>query len=177
MVHDASPSATKNPKNRSLRFARERIREPFVARSMGRMFTRISALVGTCVLACCSSPGAMSDDTEHVAGELAPTYSQLYEDYFALGTPGHCATAGCHADPGHTVWACGATKAECYAGMTRVGLIDPIDPTRSPIASPTLSPLVWINPSGGNMPFDTPAENAAARQAIAAWVAAGARDD
>jgi len=141
------------------------------------MFTRVGALLGTCVLACCSSSGAMSDGPESVAGGPAPTYSQLYDDYFALGTPGHCATAGCHADPGHTVWACGATKAECYAGMTKVGLIDPTDPTHSPIASPTLSPLVWINPLGGNMPFDSPAENASARKAITAWVAAGAQND
>jgi hypothetical protein len=81
------------------------------------------------------------------------------------------------SDPRHTVWACGANKEECYLGMTVVGLIDPSDPTHSPIASPTLSPLVWINPSGGNMPFDAQVENASAREAIAAWVAAGARDD
>lgn len=119
----------------------------------------------------------MPDGSDVVDGDPAPTYSQLYDDYFALGTPGHCATAGCHADPGHTVWACGATKRECYVGMTTVGLIDPSDPAHSPIASPTLSPLVWINPGGGNMPFDAPVENAAAGQAIRAWVAAGARDD
>lgn len=69
------------------------------------------------------------------------------------------------------------TKGECYAGMTMVGLIDPSDPAHSPIASPTLSPLVWINPLGGNMPFDSPAENASARKDIAAWVAAGAQND
>lgn len=144
---------------------------------MGQWFTRISALLGACALACSSSPSATEDGSDSAARDPAPTYSQLYDGYFALGTPGHCATAGCHADPGHTVWACGATKEECYVGMTLVGLIDPAAPAHSRIASPTLSPLVWFNPLGGNMPFDAPVENPSAREAIAAWVAAGARDD
>jgi len=47
----------------------------------------------------------------------APTYTELYNKYFAVGKPGHCATEGCHGDPGHNVWLCGTNKDMCYAGM------------------------------------------------------------
>ncbi|MES1179279.1 MAG: hypothetical protein ABUL62_33495 [Myxococcales bacterium] len=135
--------------------------------------TRSSLLLGAFALACGSSPDKPADPP----GSPAPTYSELYASYFAAGTPGHCATAGCHADPGHTVWLCGSTKGDCYAGMVTVALIDPADPTHSSIADAHRSPLVWFNPSGGNMPFDAQVANNAGRDAIAAWVAAGAQDD
>jgi len=107
----------------------------------------------------------------------APTYGELFATYFALGTPGHCATSGCHADPGHNVWLCGTTKESCYAGMLDVGLINEADPTHSLIADPARSPLTWINPAGGIMPLDAQGENDSGRDAIQAWVAAGARND
>src|SRR4051794_40362265 len=78
----------------------------------------------------------------------APTYSQLFTSYFAPNTPGHCATAHCHADPGHNEWLCGKTADSCYAGMVTVGLIDPARPAASMIGDPRLSPLSWINPTG-----------------------------
>jgi len=136
--------------------------------------TRASLLLSALALAC----GSTSDKAPGTTpGQPAPTYSELYASYFAPGTPGHCATAGCHADPGHTVWLCGETKGDCYAGMATVGLIDTSDPTHSSIADAHRSPLAWFNPTGGNMPFDAQAPNDEARDAIAAWVAAGARDD
>jgi hypothetical protein len=107
----------------------------------------------------------------------ALTYRQLFAQYFAPGTPGHCATAGCHADPGHNVWLCGTSKDTCYPGMVSAGLIDPTHPQRSMIADPTLSPLTWIDPAGGNMPFDAPGPNPAGADAIRAWVAAGAQNN
>ncbi len=107
----------------------------------------------------------------------APKYSELFETYFAPGTPGHCATAGCHADPGHTVWRCGSTASDCYAGMVDVGLIDTASPANSWLIDPH-SPLVWFNMAGGNMPFDAQNDaNDAGRDAIKAWVAGGALDD
>lgn len=106
----------------------------------------------------------------------APTYGELFATYFAPGTAGHCATGGCHADPGHNVWLCGTTKDSCYAGMLDVGLISASDPTHSLIADPARSPLTWINPAGGVMPLDAQGENDAGRDAIIAWVAAGARN-
>ena len=99
----------------------------------------------------------------------APTYAQLYAQYFAPSTPGHCATARCHADPDHTTWLCGGSAATCYHGMVEVGLIDPANPKASMIAS-TSSPLSWIN-STGNMPFDATGSFPAGRDAILAWVA------
>lgn len=104
-----------------------------------------------------------------------PTYSELYERYFAAGTPGHCATAGCHADPLHLQWLCGTTKDMCYAGMTspESGLINTAVPRLSLIANPSLSPLSWINPNGP-MPNDKPGPFPEGRDAILAWIAAGA---
>jgi hypothetical protein len=102
----------------------------------------------------------------------APTYAELFDTYFDMGKPGHCATAGCHADPGHNVWLC-TDKDTCYQGMIEVGLINPADPEKSQIADPRRSPLTWINTAGGNMPLDAQGENASARAAILAWAAAG----
>ncbi len=144
---------------------------------MSRSLTRVSLLLGVFALACGSSTDAAPDPIDPVEAGPAPTYSELYSTYFALGTPGHCATAGCHADPSHTVWLCGTTKSDCYAGMITVGLINTTNPTHSAIADPGLSELVWINPAGGNMPFDAQVENPAGRDAIKAWVAAGAQDN
>jgi hypothetical protein len=110
------------------------------------------------------------------AAGTAPTYTQLFSSYFAPGTPGHCATAGCHADPGHNTWLCGTTKDSCYRGMVQIGLIDPHDPTRSMIASSRQSPLAWVSPSG-NMPFDAASPFPAGRDAIVAWVAACAQNN
>ncbi|HYQ40669.1 MAG TPA: hypothetical protein VER11_01835 [Polyangiaceae bacterium] len=129
-------------------------------------------------LACGSSLDSTDSDTEPPVAQIdAPKYSELFAAYFAAGTPGHCATVGCHADPGHTVWRCGPTKDDCYAGMTEVGLIDPASPTRSAIVDPHRSPLTWLNPAGGNMPLDAPGADAAAAEALRAWVAAGAQND
>lgn len=138
---------------------------------MSQSLTRAGLLLGAFALGCGSSPDPVPDS------QPAPTYSELYESYFAPGTPGHCATAGCHADPGHTEWLCGSSKGDCYTGMVNVQLINPDDPKNSWIVSAN-SPLVWFNPAGGNMPFDAQdLDNAAGRAAIAAWIAAGAKDD
>lgn len=103
----------------------------------------------------------------------APTYHELYTMYFAPGTAGHCATAGCHADPGHNVWTCNDEES-CYQGMIDVRSLDPDRPEESDIVDPKRSPLTWFNPQGGNMPFDAQGPNDEARDAIEAWIAAGA---
>jgi hypothetical protein len=126
-----------------------------------------------------SPPDATDLASSPLANDAGPalTYTQLFAQFFAPGTPGHCATAGCHADPDHNVWLCGTTKDSCYPGMVGVGLIDVAHPEHSMIADPTLSPLTWIDPAGGNMPFDAPGQNAAGRAAILNWVAAGAQNN
>jgi hypothetical protein len=118
---------------------------------------------------CASLPPS---DNEAVDATV-PSYDTLFATYFDKGTPGHCATAGCHADPHHNVWLC-EDKDSCYQGMLDVGLIDADDPTHSQIADDKHSPLSWVNPSGGNMPLDAQGENPAGRAAIKAWIAAGA---
>ena len=107
-----------------------------------------------------------------------PTYSELYTRYFAPGTPGHCAMAGCHGDPGHMIWLCGTTKDTCYAGMTspEARLINLATPTASLIRDPVNSPLSWFNRNGA-MPYDRPGPFPEGRDAILAWIAAGARND
>lgn len=120
-----------------------------------------------------NAAGAAAPIHEVDAGTDLPTYDELFETYFAPGKPGHCATAGCHNDPGHNVWLC-SNADTCYEGMVDVGLIDPGDPKHSEIADPARSPLTWFNPKGGNMPLDAQGENAEGRAAIEAWLAAGA---
>jgi hypothetical protein len=128
-------------------------------------------VIGALLAAACAA-----DDRPITKSDPAPTYAELFETYFAPDTPGHCATAGCHADPGHNVWLC-ADADTCYRGMRDVGLIDASDPARSEIANPAHSPLTWVNRAGGNMPLDAPGDNGAARAAIEAWVSAGAPND
>ena len=149
-----------------------------------KRFVALVVLIGCG--ACGAAPGSPADPASSAnpaltdlppahcttkAADSAPTYSELFERYFAKGTPGHCATAGCHANPGFNEWLCGDTKDSCYAGMVQIGLIDPMDPAASMIASRAQSPLSWINPTG-NMPFDATGPFPAGRDAILAWVAA-----
>ena len=88
-------------------------------------------LVGVFAFACGSSPDAKPEAVAPLDAGPSPHYSDLFDAYFAPGTPGHCATAGCHADPGHTVWRCGPSKDDCYDGMLTVGLIEPAQPSHS----------------------------------------------
>ena len=142
-----------------------------------------AGLLALTLLACSSSSsdGATSPPATNDAGQPdagpAPTYTELFNRFFAPGTPGHCATMGCHADPGHDEWLCGTTKDACYTGMVQEGLIDKTHPEKSPIADPMRSPLTWVNSAGGDMPLDAKGDNAAARDAITAWVAAGAQNN
>lgn len=107
-----------------------------------------------------------------------PTYSELYARYFAPGTAGHCANDGCHNGPHYILWVCGDDKDTCYAGMAseNAGLINTVAPKLSLIANPANSPLSWINPNG-EMPFDSRGPFPEGRDAILAWIAAGAPND
>ena len=130
----------------------------------------LAALVA---VAACGSDSGMTPD----AGP-APTYTELYTKYFAVGTPGHCANAMCHADASNG-WACGADKNTCYNGMATIPgfpVIDTANPKASLIASPTGSPLRWVNPTGP-MPQDALMPFPEGRDAIKAWVAAGAQNN
>jgi hypothetical protein len=124
--------------------------------------------------ACSSAAPAPANEAD--ATTAPPTYRDLFTMYFAPGTPGHCATAGCHADPGHNVWTCNDEES-CYQGMIEVRLIDPDNPEQSDLIDEHRSPLTWINPNGGNMPLDAQGANELGRAAIEAWIAAGAPRD
>lgn len=145
---------------------------------MSRLASFASLLFAAVTFGCGSAADRTTPDSgAPVDAGPAPTYSDLFNRYFAPGTLGHCATAGCHGDPGHTVWRCGPTKDDCYEGMVTVGLIDSAQPSHSALADVHRSPLVWLNPEGGNMPLDAQAADEGAREAIVAWVLAGARND
>jgi len=130
--------------------------------------------IAAAIVAGCGSSSSPAPD----AGP-PPTFTELYARYFAPGTPGHCAKSGCHGDPDHNIWLCGTTKETCYAGMVSQGLITLANPTASPLGDPKSSPISWINPNGP-MPFDQsspPAPFPEGRDAIRAWVAAGAQNN
>ena len=132
-----------------------------------------SVVLGLAVIGCGSSANEMTADAPPCVPPTdgsAPTYTELYTNYFADGMPGHCAKSGCHLTDVHG-WACGTTKDSCYQGMVGVGLVDPSNPTASVLANAKSSPLNWINPDGP-MPQDAPKPFPAGRDAILAWVAA-----
>jgi len=117
---------------------------------------------------------AGSSDAANDASGPPPTWTQLYAQYFGPGTPGHCSgTGGCHTNV-RGGFKCGTNKDECYSGLVTAGLIDPMSPAQSILASPTDSPLAWF---GGSMPVDAPTPNPAAATAVKAWVNAGAQND
>jgi hypothetical protein len=130
------------------------------------------------VLSACASDPNVAEAAPCIppADGVAPTYTELFTQYFAPTTAGHCATAGCHADPNHDTWLCGDSAATCYSGMVQIRLIDPKDPTTSMIGDPSRSSLSWVNPTG-DMPFDGTGAFPAGRDAIVAWVAACAQDN
>jgi hypothetical protein len=112
--------------------------------------------------------------TSTEAGPAAPTWTELYNNYFGPGTPGHCSgTGGCHTNT-RGGFKCGTNKNECYNGLVTAGLVTPSTPTQSPIASDSESPLAWL---GGGMPLDNPTANPTAAAALKAWVAAGAQNN
>src|SRR5262249_29879922 len=154
-AHGAPPTdrQRKESADRSL-FDPFSVRERFSAASVYAGMKRLLLVSLLSLSAACGAPDQASPQPPDSGFGPALTYTELFAQFFAPGTPGHCATAGCHADPGHNVWLCGTTKDSCYNGMVQVGLVDPAHPPASMIVDPTLSPLTWIDPTGGNMPYD-----------------------
>jgi hypothetical protein len=147
-------------------------------RNGGSAGTLVVSLVALAFAACGTDvpPGPDAIAMTCNPNATAPTYTELYNKYFAAGTPGHCATAECHADPKHESWLCGPTKDVCYNGMVQINLINLSNPAASRIADPLSSPLNWFNPAGP-MPADNPAPFPEGRDAIQRWVAACAKNN
>jgi len=106
----------------------------------------------------------------------APTYTQLFTNWFAAGTPGSCANGNCHGNTSNGGWKCGQTAATCFTGMTGKGFVNTTTPKNSSIISATNSPLRWFSPSG-NMPQNNAVANADGKKAVLAWVCAGAKNN
>jgi hypothetical protein len=102
----------------------------------------------------------------------ALTWTTIYDEAFAPGTPGHCGNSGCH-ETTLSGFACGTTAASCLAGMISKGLLSTTNPTGSTLGSTTASPLRWVR-TGGPMPADNTAAEPALGADIEAWVKAGA---
>ena len=96
----------------------------------------------------------------------SPTWSRIFDQYFALGTEGSCGRAGkCHGAPM-------AAPASAYAWLRQRGYIDG---ERSAIASGANSCLRWF---GGNMPpTQKTGRNDQGMLDLRAWVGAGAADN
>jgi hypothetical protein len=146
----------------------------------GSLAGTLVAWIAALALAACGSSGT-DPGTDAVPracdpNATAPTYTELYNRYFAANTPGHCATSECHADPRHESWLCGPTKDVCYNGMVQIGLINTTNPIASRIADPKSSPINWVNPAGP-MPADDPRPFPEGRDAIIAWVNACAKNN
>lgn len=125
--------------------------------------------------------GAMAIDGAAACnpGNEVPTYTELYDKYFAVGKPGHCATEDCHGQTSFNSWKCGDSKDTCFNGMVGQKLINKANPLLSLIADPKNSPLKWVNHDHGFMPQDTPTpmDFPEGRDAIIAWVGACAQNN
>jgi hypothetical protein len=122
------------------------------------------------------APDAADSGVAVDASGPAPTWTQLYAQYFGPNTPGHCSgTGGCHTNI-RGGFKCGTTKATCYTGLLQAGLITPGAATgaQSPLGIVGQSPLAWF---GGGMPLDNDAPNPQAAAAVKAWLTAGAQND
>jgi hypothetical protein len=83
----------------------------------------------------------------------APTWTDIFNDYLALGTVGSCGTCHGQAD----------TASDTFAYLQT-----------SYAPTSFASAFTW---SGGNMPLNGPSSNAQASADVAAWVAAGAQNN
>jgi len=99
----------------------------------------------------------------------APTWTEIYNGYFAASSVGQCGKSGCHSGS-KGGFKCGTTAATCYAGVVSAGFINTGTPSSSMLIDKSQSPLEWF---GGNMP-SSGGSNATAVKDITAWVNAGA---
>ncbi|HEY6177153.1 MAG TPA: hypothetical protein VIX73_22005 [Kofleriaceae bacterium] len=142
------------------------------------MSTTNPALTLLLIVAACGSSNNAGPDADAArcvpqTPTTAPTYTDLYTKYFAVGKPGHCATDGCHNGANFNIWLCGGNKDTCYQGMTSPAsgpLVNPSNPSASLIIDVHNSPLSWFNPNGP-MPQDSPGPFPEGAMAIRAWIA------
>lgn len=140
-------------------------------------------------LACASAPVSKPADDDAGDGgasqsPLTPgTFSYVYANYFAPRSIGHCASSRCHGDFTHGGFQCGASKDDCYSGLTTNvittrgrALVDPSTPLGSLIVDPKDSPLAWFS-GDGTMPEDSPHANDKAKNDVLTWLQAGGAND
>ncbi len=101
-----------------------------------------------------------------------PAWAAIFATHFGPGSPGHCASSGCHLTGANGGWSVGGslTASSLLSAWIGRGLVSTSSPSSSLIASGS-SPLVWFNP-GGTMPLDNKTANPAAVTEIKAWLAA-----
>jgi hypothetical protein len=104
-----------------------------------------------------SSAGGASSSSAGTSATGAPTWTDIYAQYFTADTAGHCAS--CHSF--------GSSADSLYSMLQQR---NQISGTSSKIVTGS-SILVWF---GGSMPRGGSADNPAAVDALKAWVADGA---
>ncbi len=102
----------------------------------------------------------------------AVTWTTIYDEAFAPGTPGHCGNSGCHGTL-QAGFLCGKTASSCLAGMKKKGLLSTKAPRTSILGATASSPLRWVH-TGGPMPLDNKTAEPKLGADIEAWVKAGA---
>jgi hypothetical protein len=107
-------------------------------------------------------PGVTATGASAAVG--IPTWTDLYNTYFAAGTIGNCTQ--CHA-------ADMVTPASSFSWLNSSSLMY-LDPTDPLLLDTTQSCLSWF---GGNMPPAGPTTNATAVKDFTAWAKAGAKNN
>jgi hypothetical protein len=130
------------------------------------------------------APDAGKDSGSADAGPppATGTFGDVYDNWLAAGTPGHCSDTFCHnlsTSKGAKAsgFVCGSSKDDCYNGLVTAKLIDPSSPASSVLGITAQTPLSWFGGPDGVMPADNAVTNAAGAAAITAWIKAGAKND
>jgi hypothetical protein len=99
-----------------------------------------------------------------VGGTQAPTWTTLFDAYFAVGKVGNCASAGCH----QSSMTSPSTAFSWLQSEEQVGGSQPA------LTDPSSSCLTWL---GGDMPPGGPDTNSGAVNDFNLWLKAGAKNN
>jgi hypothetical protein len=109
-------------------------------------------------------PGTSSNGGVSGGSSQAPTWTQLYNAYFAAGTPGNCAQAGCHQSYM-------TSPSATFSWLQSQGQVGSAQPA---LTDPSSSCLTWL---GGDMPPGGPETDPDAEKDFDLWLKAGAKDN
>jgi hypothetical protein len=108
--------------------------------------------------------GAQTSGSASGSSSQAPTWTQLFNAYFAVGKVGNCALSGCHA----TYMTSPSAAFSWLQSEQQVGGSQPA------LANPNSSCLTWL---GGDMPPGGPGAEPSAVTDLDLWLKAGAKNN